>query len=400
MKNKKMSTKTRIASFFLILMSIQYVLLEGYFVSYIKFGAMCLTPLILLVYTPKISKVLIFGGLYFLALLTTGINNYESFRFSTVGYTLSFVFMFITYYNLVYHEKVFSIDSFIKLLQIIILLYAGVLLLQQLANVVGVHDLLIINQVDFYTSRGLLTGNSISLEQSHSARILTVAFFALISLSAIKYGEEGLSVIKRMFKDNKWVVIGFLWTMLTMGSGTAFVGIALILLSFVNKKYILIAVPLLIGLYTLIPYIDFEPLQRARVTAEAAITLDTETISDADLSASARVLPFVYTIEHFDLSKRETWFGHGIDTGLNNDKWGREQMIGGMTDFGFISYLFALIFIFRCVIRKFFSIETLIFFVMFMFEIRSIYVWWSAFMIWTTVRYFQNQKNKYDLTNR
>ena len=150
-------------------------------------------------------------------------------------------------------------------------------------------------------------------------------------------------------------------------------------------------IPLLMILYFTIPYIDYEPLQRAKAVIEVSTTLDADKIYKVDMSASARILPYIYTLEHFDITSADTWFGEGIDTGNNNDKWGLKRMIGGMTDYGFLAYIFALLLIFRCCVKNIFSLETLIFVILLMAEIRSIYVWWGVLMLFAKVRYFQEQ---------
>ena len=380
---------TYIATFFLVLMCVQYIPLEGYQVSYIKFGAMCLAPLIWLVYSPKISKVMMFGGLYFLAIFFSGLFNFETFRLSTVGYALSFIFMFITYYNLVYFENVFSLDYFIKLLKRIILAYAICLILQQAIHFVGISNFPLFNSMEIY-DRGWLSGNSLSIEPSHSARIVAALFLCLLRMYEVKYGKENMS-LSLVFENGKWAVLAFLWSMLTMGSGTAFIGLIILSMYFIKRQYILAVIPLLIILYLTIPYIDYEPLQRAKTAIEVTATLDADKIYKSDMSASARILPFIYTLDHFDITSADTWFGEGIDIGHNNDKWGLKRMIGGMTDYGFLAYIFALLLIFRCCIKNLFSLETLIFVALLMAEIRSVYVWWGVFMLFTTVRYFQEQ---------
>ena len=63
-------------------------------------------------------------------------------------------------------------------------------------------------------------------------------------------------------------------------------------------------------------------------------------------------------------------------------------MIGGMSDYGFMQYIFSLCLVFACCIRRPISIETLFFLVVLMAEIRNVYVWWAILMMFATTKYF------------
>ncbi len=381
-----MNSNKNIATFYLILMCIQIIPIEGIEASMVKFGAMCCAP-IFLFKTSQITKAMIWGGLYFICILLSTLYHLETFRFTKIGYILMAVLSFITFYNLVYCDKVFTTDYFISLIKRIILTYIVVALIQQLARItfVGYHSFPLINLVT--TSKHILTANSLSVEPSHFARILSALFLSLLRMYQCKWGKEHVT-LKAIYHDFKWGSIGFLWCMLTMGSGTAFVALGITSLFFVRKRATVIAIAFIIAGYQVIPYINFKPLQRIHASIEATLTMDTQNIKDADLSASARILPYLYTIEHFDIFKTETWVGSGTDTGVNNNRWGLKRMIGGISDFGFLSYIFALFLVFSCCIRRFLSVETLFFFVLLMAETRNVYVWWAVFMLFATTNYF------------
>lgn len=382
----KYINKQNIATLFLVLMCIQYLPLEGYTISYIKFTAMCLTPIIWLAATPKISKAFVWAGLYFVAILFSGLFNLDSFRFSTVGYLLSFIFMFIMYYNLVWVEEAFSADYFIRLLKRLILAYTICLIMQQAVRLVGINSFPLINLLSG-DSRGIMIGNSLMAEQSHSARILTVLFLSLLRMYEVKWGKENVN-IKAIYADAKWVLLGFLWSMLTMGSGTAFAGLGILSLYFIKRQYALTAVPLLLILYFAIPYIEFEPLQRAKVTLEATLTMDASAVKKADGSAAARVVPLLNTINHIDLLDADTWLGEGVDKTLSEKYLSDEQMLGTIKDYGLLSYILLLIFIFTCCIR-FKSLETLIFVILMSANLANVAYGWGIMMLFATTRYFK-----------
>lgn len=380
----KFLTKRNTAVFFLVLMCVQYLPIEGYKVSLVKVGAMCLAPLLWFAMSPKLSKAFVWGGLYFVAILFSGLFNLESFRVSTVGYLLMFIAMFILYYNLVYHERVFTLDFFIKLLKNLILAYAICLVIQQAFIIVGIRYFPPINLLQ-YLDRGI-GANSLVQEPSVTARMLTVAFLSLLRMYEVKWGKENVN-IKAIYADAKWVVLGFLWSMLTMGSGTAFVCLAVLSLYFIKRQYALTVVPLLVILYFSIPYINFEPLQRARVTLEATLTMDADVVRQADGSASARVVPLLNTLTELDLLDSDTWLGHGVDAGNSRMTM---ATVGGIAEYGLLSYILALTLIFTCIIHRFFSLETLLAFALVGLTINNFAYVWGFYMILSTARYFMS----------
>ncbi len=64
------------------------------------------------------------------------------------------------------------------------------------------------------------------------------------------------------------------------------------------------------------------------------------------------------------------------------------QFTGGLRLLGLLT---SLILCYTCMIRRFFSIETLVFLILFGFSLGNIAYTWGAMMIFTTVRYFQEQ---------
>ena len=107
----KAVVKKNIAIFFLTLMCVQYIPIEGDGASYVKFAAMCLTPLIWLNMFKTFSKVFILGGIYLIAIVFSVLYNSDSFRLSTVGYKIAFVVMFIMYYDLIYFNRALTIHD-------------------------------------------------------------------------------------------------------------------------------------------------------------------------------------------------------------------------------------------------------------------------------------------------
>ena len=82
--------------------------------------------------------------------------------------------------------------------------------------------------------------------------------------------DEGPFTLSELFSgEHKWVTIRFLWMMLTMGSGTAFVCLIFFALYFVRKDNWYYIIPVLIVCYALLQNSGIEALDRATNTIEA-----------------------------------------------------------------------------------------------------------------------------------
>lgn len=373
-------------SIFIIYLLIAYIPLDGgvgFGVPKIILSATAIPVLFL--YTFKMSKAMIIGIIYILYQYLSASFHPESLRWSTLFFSASFVISYICIYNLITVEKVFSIEYFIKLCKWAIMLFFVVCILQQFAIIVGIRSLPIINFMAFL-DRGIGC-NSLALEPSHFARYMLIIYYAYIKCSEYKRGE-GAFTLKELFSgEYKWVTIRFLWMMLTMGSGTAFVCLILFSGYFVRKHNWYYVIPIMVIGYSLIQASGIEALDRATSTIEATSTFDIANVRAADGSASVRIEPVLNSL-NADFTKFETWFGYGIDAGRT---FGSKSTI--FDDYGFILYLISLLFNFTCG-YNFWSLATI-----FMFAGVSggsggnFFTAWATFMIITCVKYFYENKN-------
>ena len=134
-------------------------------------------------------------------------------------------------------------------------------------------------------------------------------------------------------------------------------------------------------------YIDYEPYNRAVATLNAAMTGDTDEVIKADHSASSRVNIIIDTFTKTDLSDFQTWVGHGMDA---QSEYSINMAI---YEYGMISYLVKIFFFLSCCFTGFFSLETLLFIILFGMNIGNIAYGWAALMVFTTIKYFK--KNAY-----
>lgn len=83
---------------------------------------------------------------------------------------------------------------------------------------------------------------SLTLEPSHSARILTVAMLGYLRCEEISISRK-LILGELFYSKHRWVTALFFWAMLTMGSSTAFVGIAILSLYFITRHTAIYVIP-------------------------------------------------------------------------------------------------------------------------------------------------------------
>ena len=384
------SKLTLFATILIIFYGIYYMPIDSFGMNApIKMALMVSSIFVLLFYTFKASKALIWGSIYLIVQYVVASFHPETFRWSTYIYSILLVLTYVCFYNLVYVEKVFTIDHFIKICKWFMMLYFVWCIMQQIALVLGISYMPVLNMMKVL-DRGLGC-QSLSMEPSTFGRFMLVFYYAYVKCQEYKRDEGPFTLSELFSGEHKWITIRFLWMMLTMGSGTAFVCLILFPLYFVRKHNWYYILPTLIGCYILIQNSGIEALDRATNTIEATATLDKETVQETDGSAAARIAPILNSLQA-DYSKSETWLGYGIDAGIHN-KANRTLF----HDYGFIFYIISLIFSFTCA-NRFFSLATI-----FMFAGvgggtgGNIQYTWELAMVMTCVRYFYENRFNPDI---
>ena len=372
-----------LATFTLIFMSVQIIFLEGMKVSVPKVAFMSIMPLVMLTKFPQPNKALFWGFLYIIVTIALAQMNGGVNKMSTFIYSALFVFTFSVYYGLVWIKECFTLDYFFNLIKWIILGYTICLLLQQAFVLVGIRNFAPLNLVGgtYYTVNHL---NVLNIEPSHAARLMAVFFYAFLKCAEYTNGEP--MSLRDLYAEHKWVLISFVYFMVMIGSGTAIVGMAIIALYFVKRQYAFYIIVGALLFYMLSPYIDYEPYNRAVATLNATLTGDTEEVIKADHSASSRVNIILDTFTKTDLTDINTWLGHGMDAQ-------REYSINmAIYEYGMISYVVKLLFFFTCCFTSIFSLETLMFIILFGMNIGNIAYGWAALMVFTTLKYFKTNE--------
>ena len=385
-KLKDITSNRGIATIYLVTMCTQFVAWEGFGVSPLKVALMGLAPLLFVFRVPYITKATVWCSLYMAVVLFCAYQQ-DYVRFSTLGYLGMFLITYIVFYNLLYKKHAFSLMYFIRLLRFMILAYAVCLLAQQASVLVGIRNLPIINLNNqyFLAIDKLPTWN---LEPSHTARVLGVLYYAYLRCCEIVEGEK-LS-LKRIFEPfHRWITIGFLYVMVTMGSGTAFISLMILAMYFMQVKRLWYVVPVFMVLYFTLPLLNIHQLDRAVNVINATLTLDAGEVNKVDGSAASRITPWLNTL-NMDLNSSETWFGMGTNTREENVIAHQRQTgkIGNIDQYGLLSYIVSWILLLSCCFR-FRSLETIMVLAGIGGGVMNIAYAWGLLMIFTIIRYFQ-----------
>ena len=356
----------------------------------IKMALMASSVFVLLFYTFKTSKALILGSVYLIFQYCIASFHPESFRWGTYIYSILLVLTYVCFYNLVYIEKVFTIEHFIRICKWFMMLYFVWCIVQQVFTIAGIGYFPLLNMMK-NLNRGIGC-QSLSMEPSTFGRFMLVFYYAYVKCCEYKRDEGPFTLVELFSGEHKWVTIRFLWMMLTMGSGTAFVCLIIFALYFVRKDNWYYIIPMLIVFYVLLQNSGIEALDRATNTIEATTTLDKATVQETDRSASARIAPIINSF-NVDFSKKETWLGYGIDYSKNNGLF-YKQAGTPFDDYGFLFYIFTMIFAYTCGYR-FFSLASLFMLAGIGGSMKgNIQYAWELAMVITCVRYFY--ENRYN----
>lgn len=369
----------------LVIMSVQFIAFEGMTVSIPKVAFMAIMPFVYFSKLGQLNKAIVFGFAYLLITMAMCEVNGGISSMSTFIYTTLFLFTFAVYYGLVWQKECYTLDFFLHLIKWMILGYVICLFVQQACILVGIRNFALFNLCggSYYAFNHL---NTLAIEPSHAGRLMAVFFYAF--LKCTEYSNGGPMSIGELYRDYKWVILGFGYFMVMIGSGTAIVGLAIVSLYFVQKKYVVFIVIAAIIAYTIAPFIDYEPINRAVDTLNAAMTGDTEEVIRTDNSAASRVNIILDTFTKTDLADPHIWIGYGMNS------WGEYNINSAIYQYGMISYLSKIFFFVTCCFTSILSLETLMFIILFGMNVGNVAYGWSALMVFTTLKYFK--ENYYD----
>ena len=379
------SKLTLFATILIIFYGIYYMPIDSFGMNApIKMALMVSSIIIMFFYSFKASKAVLIGVIYLLYQYLIADFHPETFRWSTYIYSILLVLTYISFYNLVFIEKVFTINHFINICKWFIKVYFAVCIVQQALTLIGVGYFPLFNMMT-NLNRGLGC-QSLSMEPSTFGRFMLVFYYAYIKCCEYKR-DEGPFTLRELFsEEHRYITLMFLWMMLTMGSGTAYVCLILFSLYFVRWHNWYYIIPMLVLCYSLIQASGIEALDRATSTIEATATLDKDNVIETDKSASVRIAPILNSLTA-DFTKTETWLGYGIDSGLSI---GLNRTV--FHDYGFVFYIITMLLNFSCA-YSFWSLGTIFMFVGVGGGAGSnIQYAWELMMVMTCVKYFYKHR--------
>lgn len=364
----------------LIIMGTQFIAIEGYAISNVKVAFMGIVSVLWLTKYSNPTKAGALGFLFILVTIFIAYLFHPSIKTSSLLYSALFFITFAVYYNLVWVKEVFNLETAFDLIKAWIYAYATCLLLQQMFLLVGIRAFGILNLMNlpYYSVTHL---NTLAIEPSHAARIMTVLIYSMFK--CIEYKDGRPPKIKELTTTYRYPLFAGLYTMVFIGSGTSFVGLAILSLYFVKRQYIPLLLTIGVVFYNFSFSIDYEPLNRAVNTFNVAMTGDTEEVIKADNSAASRVNIILDTFTKVDLTRFDTWIGHGADA------YNSTFSVSAIYEYGMVSYLVKLWFFFSCCFTSLFSLETVMFILLFGMNVGNVAYGWFALMILTTIKYLK-----------
>lgn len=272
-------------------------------------GVMCLSPYFFIRFPIIIPKVDI--PLTILCLMMIAfplIFHPETMRWSTVLYSCLFCLYFMAFAR-VLSVKEYSLLDFAQLLKGLIFAYCIVLIIQQFCVLFGLP----IFNVSNYTPLEPYKLNSLMSEPSHSARIIPILMYFYILVKE-RINEE-MYVLKERFTEDRKVWLAFLWSVLTMGSATAFIFLLIIVFkvfpSFKKANTLLVIVVGILAVSVAVN--ENHNFDRAFRFAKAVTTLDEKQIIRADGNGAHRIVQSFRGARFVGLNDKDDWVGHGVD---------------------------------------------------------------------------------------
>lgn len=319
-------------------------------------------------------------------------------RWSTVIYSVLFCLTFLSYKRLLYNSN-FRMKHFLILLKYLIFAYFLMLIIQQFCLLFGLPIINLSN----YNPDFPWKLNSLSAEPSHSARIVGLLMYCYLTIREF-ISEEKYNFSKH-FKGDKWVWWMFFWTMITMGSGTAFLFLAIILLKFVSLRNLIPLLILSCLIFFTIRFFDISAVNRTLEVFVATISLDEESITLADHSASIRIVPiFILTKMAAAASSVEFFFGHGIDyvgSFLSDrihgipDGFSAGGLLQLLIEYGFFSFSLYILFSVKSTIRKNDVLSFAMWFLLiFMYSVNNQIPWLCIVLLFTIKFFERNPKSE------
>lgn len=318
----------------------------------------------------------------------------KDFRISTVLYSAMFMIqcvVFRTYFN-----EDFKIEDYMKFLKVLVFLFAGVLIQQQVLQIFHVIGL---NRIMFADTQWKM--NSLAQEPSCLPPIMMLL---LLSYTKMKQLVDSETIdLKILWRSDKKLWIAGLYTMVGCGT-TSGIFIFPVFLAYYFQKQIIKSLPIVavigvIGFWffaNLFPYV----VERFTNIFEVIGEMNPQLMYAADPSASARIAPYMFLYNEFSLNNSDFWFGHGVDYAnhyfslmLVGEEKGSEIGIGGLVnflyDYGLIAVILFLLYLRKMCFKSFLSYEFIAWLLIYSINAFNMSLLWASILFFSANKYFE-----------
>lgn len=368
--------------------------------NYLVILALFIIPVLLWVRFPFLRSGELRVYIFFLSLFPSVFLHWSAFRASSFLYGLMFLFAFLYFIRLL-HRNEFKREDFVKLIRVLIYAYALVLFIQQICVI---FHLPVINQI-IISADAEFKLNALAPEPSYAGAILPLLMFSYIRMCEM--AQEGKYNFVHGFRQDKTLWLAFLYTCLTMGSGTAFIALILLFLYIADFRNIKRMLWGFLGLLLMIVVLEvshMEAYERAKAFLSVVFTFDPATIILTDHSASFRVVPSIMYAQMVHPFSLNAWFGFGIDYDVTYFP----QVIPGLEEgngtggifptfvmnFGLLAAICFVWMIKQYCFRKWWSFESLYWVIMIsVWGFNNQFAWGAIFLLACTKYFYENERN-------
>lgn len=347
---------------------------------------MYLAPLLFVCFKSRDIKVeLTLISLGALMFFVPAMSHPKSFRISTIIFSYLYFMYFMTYTR-VLGNKAYNREIFINLLKYLIYAYTITLIIQQFCVLTGLP---IFNKAAYNPIEPWKL-NALAPEPSHTARIMSLILFIYVNMVCKPYNNLKFKSTLKLL--DKCVVFCYLYCIVTMGSGTGFLCLALIILQFLPKGnklfYVVMALLCFVGAYFM--FRNIPSFQRTFNFIISLINYNEEALISEDLSAAIRIVPTIHGFKAIDFLSWDSFWGHGIDadeglTPLPSVDCGAGSF-SIWYNYGFIISLIFWVFSLKiCLVKneKVASIVIWVFLVLFYGGINNPIIWMTLILMYT-----------------
>lgn len=366
--------------------------------NFILIGVMAVVPFALIFPYPMIKKNENYFFLLYGLMLFAGLRHYETFRLSTVLYSLMYILTFLYYFRLL-NKNIVTVDLYLKIITFLIWAFFVVMVVQQLCMVLNIPIF------NYRVGEDSTTKfNSLASEPSYFGKIITLLMLSYISVKEI-YLKRTYDFFQDIRLDKKvWFI--FFYQMLFCGSSFAIVLLLIILLKYVKFKVgnVFIAIFLSSAVFIFIMSNKLVAVERVSKIVTEVVTFNEDRIFDADQSGAFRIVPTILYIKKFDIFDVDLWLGKGVDyTGnlmptlmqaLDDVSFNVGLFPSYLWDYGLICTFMLIFIIFKFSINKKSPIEFVLWFVIILDAPFNTQLFWITFILMTTNKFLQNKYYK------